>query len=503
MDSTSDKTNLNNPGNPAGKGKSEKSELTKEAKIRNSTPRNSDEEEGKDVTLNTTQDLIDQADRMAIDASALNEEFDDDIADKTITEEGEEVKSWAEESAGKSVKLNVFDLNTLFNDELHVVPGRPNKKVKMLKEPNDKTNLPPEYPNVWQYARGGATKDEAILMVFKYQNRMKNRRGRQKQREKAKSGVSAGHKPTSSQRKPQPSTSSRREDELTTTVNVSSSGSESDWMTTGRKHKRSTYLARRRAAGYNTDFDTDGGAGKRRKRGRSPSKNERESKRRDTKVTPKSKSSSKASPALTDEAILTSFPNMLMVYESFDRKNPITASKFKDLSLEMMNCWMHSKPKAGAPEPRVKGTVFVKDHGVIKCDDPGTAAYFRELLSHPFKCGKFRAWSYNENDGWTDSSVFINDKYSVKLTPNITTTLINRALAGQGLEHEIVFKRINKVKAGGVVYFRMKASAAEAIMKEKDNTIPAGLTELQFRFDKPSKVATATASAAPSSSKVK
>ena len=500
MDSTSDKEKASNPGNPAGNGKSEKSDTTENMKIRNSTPKNSDEEEGK--SLNTTQDLIDQADRMAIDASILDE--DDDTADMTITEEREGIKSWAEESAGKSVKLNVFDLDTLFNDELHAVPGRPNKKVKMLREPNDKTKLPPEYPNVWQYARGGATKDEAILMVFKYQNRIKNRRGRQKRREKAKSGVSAGHKPTS-QRSPKPSTSSRRNDESTITVDVSS-GSESEWETTGRKHKRSTYVARRRAAGYGSEFDTDGGAGNRRKRGRSPSRNERNAKRRDTKVTPKSKLSSnptKAPPALTDEIILKSFPNMLMVYESFDRKNPITASKFKDLSVEMMNCWMHSKPKAGAPEPRVKGTVFVKDHGVIKCDDPGTAAYFKELLSHPFKCGKFRAWSYDENDGWTDSSVFINDKYSVKLTPNTTTTLINRALAGQGLDNEIVFKRINQVKAGGVVYFRMKSSAAEAVMKEKDNTIPAGLTELQFRFDKPSDAAPVTTSATPSSSKVK
>ncbi len=49
--------------------KSEKSEKTEKAKIQNSTPRNSDEEkEGKNLKdLNTTQDLIDQADRMDLD----------------------------------------------------------------------------------------------------------------------------------------------------------------------------------------------------------------------------------------------------------------------------------------------------------------------------------------------------------------------------------------------------------------------------------------------------
>ncbi len=94
-DSTSDLTDRKTSESSE---KSEKTEKAEKAKIRNSTPRNSDEEkEGKNLKdLNTTQDLIDQANRVAIDAFTLDEDLDDEphvaFGRPNKTEKGE--RSW-------------------------------------------------------------------------------------------------------------------------------------------------------------------------------------------------------------------------------------------------------------------------------------------------------------------------------------------------------------------------------------------------------------------------
>ena len=63
MNFTSDKTNSNNPGNPAGKGNLEQ---PKETKF------NAEKFRRRKRPEHDTQDLIEQADHMAIDASTLD-----------------------------------------------------------------------------------------------------------------------------------------------------------------------------------------------------------------------------------------------------------------------------------------------------------------------------------------------------------------------------------------------------------------------------------------------
>ncbi len=433
------------------------------------------EQTGKSAS-NLTQELLkagigekgESMELEEIDPSILDETITDKVNDNKVeemTDPKEKPSDWAAESAARPVKLLQFDFDELFNDGLHSVPGKGKRKVKMQKEPEDKTTLPESYPNVWQLARGGATKEECILAVWKYNKERKNKKSREKLKEKVKA-----RKAANTDSKPNPKSSRKHDD--TTTVSESSE----DWVeVSSRRYERRRHDDKR---SY--------------KRGRSPSKAEGTSKRRDTKVTPANKKATIKSTktekiAMTDEAILAEYPHMVLVYGSKDKKCPITSDNFSALAIELNQTWLNSKPKVGSPEPSVSGTAFIKDHGVIKCDDAPTAAYYKELLKHSFKAGQFRAWTYDEHDGWTDGSVYVTGKHF----PNPLKAFIERALMGRGLQHEIIIKRKHKVELGDVVYLRMKTETANAIKEMPDNTIPAGLTKLQFRFDKPEAAASA------------
>ncbi len=435
------------------------------------------EQTGKSAS-NLTQELLKAGIGEKGDNMELGDEIDPSILDETITEKvnddavkktdpKEKSSDWAAESATRPVKLTLFDFDGLFNNGLHPVPGKGNRKVKMQKEPEDKTTLPENYPNVWQLARGGATREECILAVWKYDKDRRNKRSKEKLKEKVKARKAANTNSGSNLK------SSHRHDD-TTTVSESSE----DWIeVSSRKYER-----KRRDDDEKRSY----------KRGRSPSGAEGTTKRRDTKVTPASKKTTKSTKtektAMTDEAILKEYPHMVMVYGSKDKKCPITNDNFSALAVELNKAWLCSKPRVGAPEPSVSGTAFIRDHGIIKCDDAPTAAYYKELLKHPFKAGQFRAWTYGEHDGWTDGSVYVTGKHF----PNPRKAFIERALMGRGLQHDLIIKRTHKVELGDIVYLRMKTETANAIKTMPDNTIPAGLTKLQFRFDKPEAAASET-----------
>jgi len=187
-------------------------------------------------------------------------------------------------------------------------------------------------------------------------------------------------------------------------------------------------------------------------------------------------------PAQNSAKILAQLKNCpfgVNVYQSRNKKMPITGNEFTEIMAIINQKWLE---QSGFGENlRIEGSEWHKDRGIILCQDEFSRKWIQASIDEITIGNKFfKAWSTGDTGDVIDVSVILGPALDKCPDPRV---VISKALENAGIAaSNIEVVNVGYVNGGRRVSMLLDGQTVQAI-QAKNGRIFAGLTQLNFKIE--------------------
>jgi len=189
---------------------------------------------------------------------------------------------------------------------------------------------------------------------------------------------------------------------------------------------------------------------------------------------------SKPAPVVKILAQLKECPFGVNVYQSHNKKLPITEKEFTEIMSTINQNWM-VEMDTSEEKLKVEGSEWYKNRGIILCQDEFSRKWVQKSMETIEIGGRqFKAWAVGEFGDVVDVSVFLGSALDSCPDPK---DVIVKALKNSEVEFEKVeVVNVTKNDKGRLVNLLMDGKCINTLKFKKNGKIFAGLAELKFEF---------------------
>jgi len=179
-------------------------------------------------------------------------------------------------------------------------------------------------------------------------------------------------------------------------------------------------------------------------------------------------------------AQLKECPFGVNVYQSQNKKLPITEKEFTEIMSNVNQKWMDVMDTS-EEKLKIDGSEWYKNRGIILCKDEFTRKWITESIEGVQIGGRqFKAWGVGEAGDVVDVTVLLGSVLDSCPDPK---DVIMKALKNSEVEYEKVeVVNVNKTEKGRMVNLLMDGKCVNTLKFKKNGKIFAGLAELKFEF---------------------
>merc|ERR1711874_743893 len=179
-------------------------------------------------------------------------------------------------------------------------------------------------------------------------------------------------------------------------------------------------------------------------------------------------------------AQLKGCPFGVNVYQSQNKKLPITEKEFTEIMSNVNQKWMDVMDTS-EEKLKIDGSEWYKNRGIILCKDEFTKKWITESIEGVQIGGRqFKAWGVGEAGDVVDVTVLLGSVLDSCPDPK---DVIMKALKNSEVEYEKVeVVNVNKTEKGRMVNLLMDGKCVNTLKFKKNGKIFAGLAELKFEF---------------------
>jgi hypothetical protein len=169
-------------------------------------------------------------------------------------------------------------------------------------------------------------------------------------------------------------------------------------------------------------------------------------------------------------------PNVVLVHGGQTWKDRVNHEDFEEIVCQITQAW--TSLEDDEIDIKADGTKFYQGRGAILCLDEASRTWVKNyILTIKIEEKTYRGWDLNEDPDLTTGTILLGPMFK-RLEP---LEVIQKAMAKADIKGDVAVK-MNVTNPGGrLIRILISTTAAKAI-KLRGSKLPAGLSQLEFRF---------------------